>query len=289
MRYLFSLLLTCSVASAFYAQDAEDNWMQSQGTLQGFQVGETYFTLVTDANIREQPGTQAAVLTKLPIGTPVKVEAVTTDSLTVRGVRMPWLQVSFQENNATKKGYVWGGFMATASIQTPDKDGYANRGVLYLAGVAAFDEKKHQLTAQIRIAQKGKELAKVEFPTAGDLTYYPAFEVRFGDFDKVKAVLMLNFQYDACGYPSGDNLVFWQDNNQLVKVLETNSVSDGGVFYSVEEYILPHQRGGIADHIIVTSDMAEFDGDEEMKRTKHAYKITLFKWAGGKLVKAKGI
>ena len=136
----------------------------------------------------------------------------------------------------------------------------------------------------------------MEFRTAGDLTYYTAFEVRFGDFDKVKAVLMLNFQYDACGYPSGDNLVFWQDNNQLTKVLETNSVSDGGVFYSVEEYILPHQRGGIADHIIVTSDMAEFadngaefDSYEEIKRTKHVYKITLFKWTGGKLVKEKGI
>lgn len=288
MRHLFSFLLICLVASTFYAQDAENNWMQSQGTLQGFEVGNTYFTLVTDANVREKPGTQAPVLTKLPIGTPVKIEAVTTDSLTVRGVRMPWLQVSFKENNTTKKGYIWGGFMATASIQTPDEEGYDNRGVLYLAGVAAFDENKHQLTAQIRIAQKGKELAKTEFTTAGDLSYYPSFEVRFGEFDKVKAVLMLNFQYDACGYPSGDNLVFWQNNNQLTKVIETNSVSDGGVFYSVQEYILPHQHGGIADHLIVTSDEAEFEG-EDMKRTKHVYKITLYKWAGGKLVKEKGM
>ena len=147
---------------------------------------------------------------------------------------------------------------------------------------------KHQLTAQIRIAQKGKELAKTEFTTAGDLSYYPSFEVRFGEFDKVKAVLMLNFQYDACGYPSGDNLVFWQNNNQLTKVMETNSVSDGGVFYSVQEYILPHQHGGIADHLIVTNDEAEFEG-EDMKRTKHVYKITLYKWAGGKLVKEKGM
>lgn len=283
--FLFAFALNCTVQ----AQDGTDNWMQSIGTLEGFQKDQTYFTLVSDANIREKPGTQASVLTKLPIGTPVKIEAVTTDSLTIRGVRMPWLQVSFIENGSLKKGYIWGGFMATASIRTPDEEGYENRGVLYLAGVAAYDVNKHQLTAQVRVALKGKELAKTEFTTNGDLGYYPAFEVRFGDFSNVKAVLKLDYQYDACGYPSGDNLIFWQSNNQLTKVLETSSVSDAGAFYDSEAYILPNEHGGITNHIIVTKDTAEFDGSEDMKMTKHSYKITLFKWSAGKLLKIKSM
>ncbi len=275
--------------SKLAAQDNPDSWMVAEGTLEGFAVGAKYFTLVSDANLREKPGTQSTVLTKLPIGTPVTVEAVAADSFEQRGVKLPWLKVACQPIGAAPvTGYIWGGFMALASIQTPDEEYMPNRGALYLTGVGAYDDAKHQLTVQVRVALAGEELSKTEFTTTGDLSYYPSFEVGFEPLKNVKAVLSVNYYYPACGYPSGNNLLFWQKNDQLTKVLETSSVSDGGVFYSTEDYILPSQRGGIGDHVLVTNDVSQFEEKgQDYVRTSQTYKVTLYKWTGKKLLKVK--
>lgn len=69
-----------------------------------------------------------------------------------------------------------------------------------------------------------------------------------------------------------------------MKVLEAESMSDAGVFYSSENYILPNNRGGIAEHIIFSSDTAEMvekGNDYVVKNQK--YKLQLFKWTGTKL------
>lgn len=160
----------------------------------------------------------------------------------------------------------------------------------YLTGVVAFDEANHQITVQVRAAKDGTELSKCEFTTNGDLSYYPSFELIMDNFQKVKAVLSVNYYYPACGYPSGNNLLFWLENNQMVKVLETSSVSDGGVFYDSEEFILPTQRGGIGDHILVTHDHSEFEEKgEEMVRTNQKFGLVLYKWNGAKLAKVREI
>lgn len=279
------------VMGAFFslsAQHSGEDWTQSYGTLDGFTVGNKYYTFVTDANLREQSNTQAKVIAKLPIGTPVTIEAVSTDSLTLRGIKMPWLKVRCNPGSGAVSGFVWGGFMALAHIQTPNDEYTPNAGALYLTGVAAYDEMKHEITVQVRIALNGKELSKTEFTTNGDLSYYPDFSVSFEPYQNVKAVLTVNYFYPACGYPSGNNLLFWQSNNQLTKVLETTSISDAGVFYDSEDYILPSQRGGIGDHLLLVKDASQFEErGNDMVRTAQTIKVVLYKWTGSKLVKIK--
>lgn len=287
-----TLLTTLTILAAtfvFGQENNPDNWMQSEGTFEGFVPGSHYFTLVSDANLREKSSTQSNVIIKLPIASPVEIINVSTDSLSLRGVKLPWVEVMFKANDKTEQvGYIWGGFLALASIHTPNDEYTPNAGVKYLTGVAAYDEAKHQITVQVRAAKDGKELSKCEFMTNGDLSYYPSFEVIFESFPKVKAVLSVNYYYPACGYPSGNNLLFWQENNQLTKVLETSSVSDGGVFYDAEEFILPSQRGGIGDHIVVTHDHSEFEekGDD-LVRSQQKFGIVVYKWTGTKLMKVK--
>ncbi len=291
MKKLSIALVFCLAFAGVSAQDQIDNWMQSEGTLEGFVVGNQYFTLVSDANLRDKPGTQSKVLAKLPIGTPVTILSVSSDSFLLRGVKLPWVEVRTQTTgSASIKGYIWGGFLALASIQTPDEEYTPNRGVLYLTGVAAYEEAQHQLTIQVRVAQGGKELSKTEFTTHGDLSYYPSFKVDFVPFSGVKALIAVNYYYPACGYPSGNNLLFWRENNQLDKVLETTSISEGGIFYDSEEYILPTDKGGIGDHILVVKDQSEFEerGDIYV-RSKQTFQIAVHKWTGSKLVKVKEI
>lgn len=285
---IYSFALCLGIINAVFGQDTA-NWQVSEGNLEGFTVGSKWYTYVTDANLRSGPSTTASVVGKLPIGTQVTVEAVDKDSFAQRGVRLPWLRVSCQVGGSALKGYVWGGFMALASIQTPSDEWTPNSGVLYLTGVSAYNEAKHEIMVQVRAAKDGKELAKTEFSTVGDLSYYPTFEVDFNDLKNVKAVLTVNYYYPACGYASGNNLVFWT-NNGLTRVLETSSVGDGGVFYSSEDWILPNQRGGIGEHVIVVKDESEFtEKGEDLIRTKQTYRISLHKWNGLKLVKVKEI
>jgi hypothetical protein len=281
----FALLCTINTLKAQYTPDP---WMYSEGTLEGFAVDSQYFTLVTDANLRDKPGTQSKVLTKLPIGTAVTVLAVSEETYTQRGVILPWVKVRAELTGTPMMGYLWGGFLALAHIQTPDEEYMPNRGVLYLTGVAAYDTTKHELTVQVRVAKDNKELAKTEFVTVGDLSYYPSFGLDFSPFDNVKALLYVNYYYPACGYASGNNLLFWQEDGKLVKVLETSSVSDGGVFYSAETYILPTEKGGIGDHIMVVKDVSEFEDRGDIPvRSGQTINITLFKWTGKKLLKVK--
>ncbi|MBK6997222.1 MAG: SH3 domain-containing protein [Lewinellaceae bacterium] len=288
-KILFTLLALLPITFVFAQESGGENWMVSDGSLEGFVVGNQYFTLVSDANLREKSNTQSMVVTKLPIATPVEIISVSTDSFLQRGVKLPWVQVRTKATDKPEQtGYLWGGFLALASIQTPNEEYTPNAGVQYLTGVAAYNEEKHQLTVQVRVAKDNKELSKCEFTTNGDLSYYPSFEVSFEPFQKVKAVLSVNYYYPACGYPSGNNLLFWQENNQLTKVLETSSVSDGGVFYDSEESILPTQRGGIGDHIVVTHDHSEFEEkDNDLVRTSQAFGVTVYKWNGNKLLKVK--
>ncbi len=280
---LFSLLLT----QVLIAQDSD--WTRADGTLEGFVVGNKHFTFVSDANLRDKPSIQSNVLGTLPIGTQVEILERNDATYSQRGVTLPWVKVRVLSSDKKKQeGYLWGGFLALASIQTPADEYTPNAGVQYLTGVAAFHEDKHEITVQVRIAKDGKELSKCEFKTGGDLSYYPEFSVSFEPFQKVKAVLTVNYYYPACGYASGDNLLFWQENNQLTKVLGTSSISDAGVFYSAETYILPTQRGGIGDHVLVTSDTSEFEerGDDYV-RTKQTIGLVLYKWNGAKLTKVR--
>ncbi|MCC7465981.1 MAG: SH3 domain-containing protein [Saprospiraceae bacterium] len=289
MKFFGTTLLTICLLTSIIAQESDpNNWMQCYGSNVGFEVGNRYYSMVSDANLREKPNTQSAVLTKLPIGASVEMLKVAGDSFTLRGVTLPWVQVRTSVGGKSFTGYIWGGFLALASIQTPNDEYTPNAGVLYLTGVAAYDEAKHLLTVQVRAAKDGKELSKCEFTTNGDLSYYPEFAVRFEPFQKVKAVLTVNYYYPACGYPAGDNVLFWLENNQMVKVLETTSISDGGVFYSSEDYLMPSDKGGIGDHILVVRDQSEFEEQgENMVRSSQKYSLSLYKWNGSKLSKLK--
>jgi hypothetical protein len=284
--FIFSLCL--GLAAASFAQDG-DNWQYSDGNFEGFSTGGQWYTSVTDANLRSGPSLTASVLGKLPIGTLVTVNEVSKDTFEQRGLRYPWLLVNCQVGGNTLKGYVWGGFMAMAHLQTPTDKYQPNAGVLYLTNLSAYNPQKNQITVQVRVAKDGKELAQTEFLTTGDPSYTPQFEVGFESLQGVKAVLTVNYSYPACGYPSGNNLVFWT-NTALTRVLETSTVADGGVFYDSEEWILPNQRGGIGDHVLVVKDQSEFtEMGDDLVRTKQSYRITLYKWNGQKLMKLKEI
>ena len=283
MKQIITLVLFIASFSAIKAQESEENSVYS--SISKWEVGDA-FTLVSDANVREKPTTQSTAVTQLPIGSAIKIEKVSTDSFTVNGFTAPWCQISY--DGGKKKGYLWGGFIATLVLKS--QYGFEEtEGLTFLGGVGSWDAKKQRMTMQLRACLKNKELAKVEFLTPGDLSFNCKLKEEYaGTLKNVFTALTFSTGYEACGYPWGDNLIFYSKDKKLTRILATESISDAGVFYSTEQYILPGDRGGIMNYIIVTSDSAETEdngGDFKIKNQK--YSLKLFKWTGTKLEKVK--
>ena len=304
MKKLLISVITIACLSTSWAQNEDPNLAnKAQGTfapwsnLSGNEnaVVECY-TLVSDANIREKPNATATVVAKLAIATKVKIEQITGDTLTLNGFPAPWCKVSFLQQGKKMTGYIWGGTLAFSALES--KDDHADdalNGIVYLVGISKFDIKNQNVVLQVRVAKNGVEIAKTEFKTVGDLGHFIDME-RFYDqgLKKVKDVLMINSYYPACGYGSGENLVFFT-GKALIRVLETSNMSDGGAFYAKEDILLPQEKGGITGHLLVVSDTVEMEEKEvrkdvfESSISKQEYKMTIYKWNGEKLVKSKEI
>jgi Bacterial SH3 domain len=289
MKYLLLILCIFSVLKNTQAQEEEPQ-NSVTASISQWQVGDA-FTLVTDANVREKPTTQSMVVTKLPIGSPIKIEEVTTDSFVVNGFKAPWCKIIYTKDS--KEGYLWGGFIATVVLKDIEtSDNMMNptgqtEGVTFLGGVSAWDEKKGKMTMQLRAMRGTKEITRYEFVSTGDLSYEVTLKVEeTGNFKNVLKTLSFSTGYPACGYPWSDNLIFYKKDKTLTKVLETTSIGDGGVMYASENYILPYDKGGIAGHIIVTSDQAEFEEKgNDLIPVNQKYSLKLYKWDGLKLIK----
>ena len=283
MKKWIFLSLICLFETLVKAQEITENSVYA--SISEFKTGEA-FTLVSDVNVREKPSTQSKALTQLPIGSPITIDNITTDSFTVNGFKAPWCQISY--DGGKKKGYLWGGFIATLVLKS--QYGYDDtEGLTFLGGVGSWNEQKHQMTMQLRACLKNKELAKVEFITSGDLSFNCQLkEENAGSLKNVFTALTFSTGYEACGYPWGDNLIFYTKDKKLTRVLATESVSDAGAFYNTEQYVLPGDRGGINNYIIVTSDSAEMaDNGKDYEIKNQKYSLKLFKWTGVKLEKMK--
>ena len=280
-KSVFTILL---VLISLVAQ-AQDDGMTISGSLTFNENSEEKeaFVLVSDANLRDKPSTKATAVAQLPIATKVQILEKTKDSLTLNGLRAAWFRVSANG----KTGYLWSGILTTVGIMNPYEN---NENITYVAGISSYNEKENKLTLQVRAAKNGKEIAKTEFPSVGDLGYQLSLGLQGSNFNKVKEVLCVKMIYGACDYPQGDNLVIFTEGGKLVRLMEVTSASSAGAGYSSENYILPNDKGGINGHVLVIEDSATQEevtknGKPDFVTKDHKYKITLHKWTGAKLEK----
>ncbi len=279
------IILTSYFALIYLLAQAQDDAYKATAALLFNENDEAKeaFVLVSDANLRDKPSTKAATIAQLPIATKVQILERTPDSLMLNGFKAPWFKVAANG----KTGYLWSGILTKVAMTS---DSEATEGIVFLAGIAAYNEKDYKVTLQVRAAKNGKEIAKTEFPSVGDLGYDISLALKGPLFDNVKQVLSVEMTFGACDYAQGDNLVFFTDGGKLMRQLEMVSASSAGAGYGSQDYILPADKGGIAGHLLVTEDAAEEEevtknGKSDYRIKNQKYKITLYKWTGAKLEK----
>ncbi len=243
------------------------------------------YTLVTDANLREKPDANAKIVQKLAIATKITISEVDKTESTLNGFKAPWCKVSLANGTS---GYLWGGILSCATF-IYDQEYDDEKGLMILAGVSSFEEKTGKTVVQIRAVKNGVELSKTEFSAQADVGYY--LDIIHNDckvFENVNSVFEVDLYYPACGYASSENLYFFS-KNKFIKAMTTSSVSDAGAFFAVESVLLPCDKGGIANHIMLIKNEGEYDENinGEPKLKTQSYNIELFKWTGDKLIKVK--
>lgn len=294
---LLQLLFTLLIYNTLLAQDEVKTADGNFAPWHAFDESqkEIYcYVLVTDANVRAQPNISAATVSKLPIATKVKIEQVSGDSLSVSGFKAPWCKISYTLGGQKQTGFIWGGMLAFVMYELEDEYDKSRNGLVYLAGISSVDTKKNKWTLQVRVAKNGTEIARTEFQSQGDVGYYASLR-SYGnlEFKNVTDVIEFKTYYPACGYASSENLLFLTKNNKIQRGLETSDIADGGVFYANEDYILPNEKGGIYNHIMVVNTAAEFDskdlpdGSYESILKEQNYSVQIYKWLGDKLMKVK--
>jgi hypothetical protein len=292
MKALLAVLLLCSASIGFAQVESTfsgGNYHPWSKDDESDKKELEAFTLVSDANLRERPAADAATIQKLPIDTKLVILEATKTMTKINGFEAPWCKVRLFNG---KTGYIWGGALACARLfheETYDPAPGENRyGMSYLVGVSSMKSKEGGIVLQMRMARDGKELSKIEFPTEGGLEYYITMENKeMSSLKNVQETIEVYTGYDACGFVATSNLVFL-NQNKLQFIMATTQSADGGAYFSSEDVLLPGEKGGIADHVVVISDMQSFkDVKDQLVVDEQKYSVVVYKWNGAKLMKEK--
>ena len=129
--FVIYTLLFFTFTAKLYAQAplsySEEEEIAKRDTLHLFQKDEISFILFDSINIRETPSLQGRIVTKLQIGTQVRVIGKSTNCLYLNGITIPWYKIEFGKNQV---GYIWGGKLSLAAEKSAK-----NTKTLFLFGV----------------------------------------------------------------------------------------------------------------------------------------------------------
>lgn len=220
-------------------------------------------------NVREKPGTDAAVIAQLKGGDYVTILAVTEQPQNVGGIDAPWYQIAFGDH---QKGWVWGGTLSTNGLWyvgqtrismglTAFKKGTDDQPVIYMFEMRAFN-------AQGQLLDKAQQ--KIE---SYDMVWVTADSVKLGalGMSKYAASMMVSIGFPACGHTTWDWYVLW-DGKKFKSLPLCGSNGEAGIGHHLEYYLFPEPRydGGPSHYFgpdklffVVEEDATEYVGDDE--------------------------
>lgn len=185
-----------------------------------------------------------------------------------------WYKISYQKDDKTSEGYVWGGNLAI---------GYRNKnGYDFLFGLTKtvdrkdkqFNQNVNQNVASIKVVEGNKLIDEVSFDTgSGESLNFGSFTIESNHkLKNVEFTLKAVVSGEACGVAGYDQYVLFKDK-KLIALPQLMNVGDADVYYHTEEFIFPNDKGGIPNAFIFKMEEMEKDENdkEKKKRTSKTY------------------
>lgn len=242
--------------------------------------------------IRSEPNTKSSIIDSLQTGFPIQILEETKANLTLKGLDLPWILVSFVKNNQLQKGYLWKGFLAIGSCVFNDKRNFITsverkytkkvQEVDYQYERVFYDFKTKIYDSEARI------LAEKVFSHPVSENYYVTNSVipNWG-LQNVECVYRLAFNGESCGVPTEEHYLYW-NGIQLDNLLTKSSMGDANMYYHTEAFIFPNEKGGIKNCIQKTITTAEnTDENGESSEFLVTKSTEFYSWDGKKAVLTK--
>lgn len=251
----FLLIFFIVLGKFAYAQNknAEEfsdmrSWMINEGD-----TTERYIFADT-ALIRNTPDTKQVPIDTLFAGDNITVNGVTNNGLTLRGIRGPWLKISYSKNGTPKSGFIWQGLVSCIPLRRGDtKFIYAverRADSIYMSGKSK--DTLRRLLVKLKVIKNGIILAKKNLLTYDDGSTYVSFGKVMSSMglSNVQNMVSISFGGEACGVPLYEYYFAFTKSNQLIRFPDKMNVSDAGAYYHTETFTFPNEKNGKPDMII---------------------------------------
>lgn len=262
---ILALLTTISITA--HSQDIADfPDMRSWGLYYTDSVDRYIFS--DTAFIRSSPDTKQAPIDTLFAGDNITVTGMVPNTLSLRGLKGPWLKLHYQKNGESRTGYIWQGLVSGTPLRRGDiKFVYA----IERRADSSFMENNNRETmarflVRLKVVQHGKILTRTSFFTPNDESAnFCEGKVMTGlGLSNVQNMVVISFTGAACGIPTLDYYFAFTKNNTLVRFPDKENIGDAGVFYHSETFIFPSEKNGQPD--LLFWNLLEEEATEKMDR-----------------------
>lgn len=270
MRTLF-IVLSVFIVQVFSAQ--EEDYVYANGVF-NFEENKTQKIFTDWARIRQSPNINAQILDSLQTNQQILVLKKDETILKLGERSANWYKISYQKENKTSEGYVWGGNLAI---------GYRNKnGFDFLFGLTKtvdrkdkqFNQNYKQNIASVKVVEGNVLTDEVFFDTgSGESLNYGAFTIESNhQLKNVDFTLKATVSGEACGIAGYDQYILLKDK-KLIALPQLMNVGDADVYHHSEEFIFPNDKGGIQNAFIYKMEEMEKDENdkEKVKRLSKTY------------------
>lgn len=247
MRNTFFVLLLFILGAPLMAQDYGD-------TLVLFEKKQVVYLLGDSINVRKTPGTDGAVITRLPIGTRVTILEKSKEVSRINNILMPWYLVEF---NGKQKGYIWGGKLALNSFRSTK-----NPDIVFHFGIdKRGNEEGAYAQFQIRVEKDHKELQRLNFQGFGtEYKKHTCNNISNKGLSGVDDILQVDGYGEFCGDNAGAMIFFWT-GTELVYVDELSDYVDGA-YFGRQFFVYPSDMEGEKETVIKKEQIGEIVFEE---------------------------
>jgi len=281
------LFLFLTLGNFVLAQDVPDfpdmrSWMiNNNDTTDRYIFADT-------ALVRVSTDTKQAPIDTLFAGDNITVTGITSKSLTIRGLKGPWLKINYTKNGVPKNGYIWQGLISCMPLRRGD--------VKFVYGIERRADSLHvvgkhrdtipRFFVRLKVVQNGNILARAALITPDEESANFSYSrVMSGmGLTNVQNIVVITFGGEACGIPLYEHYFAWTKSNQLIRFPEKESGADAGVYYHSEIFTFPNEKNGKPDTItwnLIIEEATEKEdknGNAIMKVTEK--KSAVYTWDG---------
>lgn len=239
-----------------------------------FEENKTQKIFTEWTRIRKEPNVNSQLLDSLQSNQQVLIIKKDETVLQLGERSSNWYRISYQKENKTLEGYIWG---ANLCIGYRNKNGYD-----FLFGISKTVDKKDkkfnqiykQNIASVKVVEGNALIDEVSFETgSGESLSYGTFNIESNHkLQNVDFTLKAIVSGEACGIAGYDQYILFKDK-KLIALPQLMNVGDADIYHHSEEFIFPNDKGGIPNAFIFKMEEMEKDENdrEKVKRLSKTY------------------